>query len=296
MNLPKFINEEQLKDAFHGITQNGAKEVYIASDIAGLSIGYANVSFNAIEDRNNQLESLEEQWNKHAEDWNEWIGDDGDSNRKESSDIYLWKYIGNVDNKVILDAGCGNGYLTIKFVLETRIKRIIGVDLSSALIKIAKEDIDRRIKRDEDHKKIELYHDSVTELKSIENNSIDLIIANYVLMDTPDLDSVIKAFERVLKSSGRVIIVILHPCFDIVPEKDGSKRIYTWTKSYFDETPERQKWETFLLDHYHRPLSVYFQVFHKYGFTLMDFDEPKFFSPKNQYDCTCAVLFHLKKN
>ncbi|CAF2564466.1 unnamed protein product [Rotaria sp. Silwood2] len=243
-----------------------------------------------------ELECVENQWNKHAEVWNQWIGDDGDSNRKESSDIYLWKYIGNVDDKVILDAGCGNGYLTIKFVLETRAKRIIGVDLSSVMIKIAKENIDRRITRDEDQKRIEMYHDSVTELKSIENNSIDLIIANYVLMDTPDLDSVMKAFKRVLKSSGRVIIVILHPCFDVVPDKNGSKRIYTWSKSYFDETPEKQEWEKFSLNMYHRSLSVYFQTFHKYGFTLMDFDEPKFFSRVHQYDFTCAVLFHLKKN
>jgi tRNA1(Val) A37 N6-methylase TrmN6 len=139
-----------------------------------------------------ELEKLEKQWNEQAEDWNQWIGDDGDANRRESSDIYLWKYIGNVDDKVILDAGCGNGYLTIKFALDTHAKRIIGVDLSSVLIQIAKENINRRIKHDEDHQRIELHHDSVTELKSIQNNSIDLIVTNYVLMDTPDLDSVIK--------------------------------------------------------------------------------------------------------
>jgi hypothetical protein len=58
----------------------------------------------------NELEKIEKQWNEQAEDWNRWIGDDGDANRRESSDIYLWKYIANVDEKVILDAGCGNGY------------------------------------------------------------------------------------------------------------------------------------------------------------------------------------------
>jgi ubiquinone/menaquinone biosynthesis C-methylase UbiE len=139
-----------------------------------------------------ELETLEKQWSEQAEDWNRWIGDEGDANRRESSDIYLWKYIGNVDEKVILDAGCGNGYLTIKLALETRVKQIIGVDLSSAMVKIAKENIQRRIKDDKDHQRIEIYQDSVTELKSIKDHSIDLIIANYVLMDTPDLDSVIK--------------------------------------------------------------------------------------------------------
>ncbi|CAF4214295.1 unnamed protein product, partial [Rotaria magnacalcarata] len=66
-------------------------------------------------------------------------------------------------------------------------KRIIGVDLSSDMIRIARENIDRRLKLDDDHQRIRIYHDSVTELKSVESNSIDLIISNYVLMDTPDL-------------------------------------------------------------------------------------------------------------
>ena len=110
------------------------------------------------------------------------------------------------------------------------------------------------------------------------------------------MKNIFQAFERVLKISGRIIIIILHPCFDVIPEKDGSKRIFTWSKSYFDETPEKQEWEDLSVNMYHRPLSVYFQIFSKYGFTLIDFDEPKFYSPVHQYDFTCAALFHLKKN
>ena len=109
-----------------------------------------------------ELETVEKQWNEQAEQWNQWIGDDGDGNRKESSDSYLWKYIGNVDHKTVLDAGCGNGYLLIKFVLETRIERIIGVDLSSNSIKITTANVNRRIKSDEDRRKIQLYHDKVS--------------------------------------------------------------------------------------------------------------------------------------
>ena len=139
-----------------------------------------------------ELENLEKQWSEQAEAWNQWIGDEGDSNRTESSDICLWKYIGNVDDKVVLDAGCGNGYLTVKLALKTRAKRIFSVDLSSEMIQIAKGNIARRVKEEADHQRIEIHQDSVTELKTIKDHSIDLIISNYVLMDTPDLDSVIK--------------------------------------------------------------------------------------------------------
>jgi hypothetical protein len=100
----------------------------------------------------------------------------------------------------------------------------------------------------------------------------------------------------VLKLSGRLIIVILHPCFDTVISKDGCKRIFTWSRSYFDQTSDKQEWASFSMNNYHRPLSVYFQTFKKYGFTWIDFDEPKFYSKIHQYDFTCAVLFHLLKN
>ena len=142
-----------------------------------------------------ELDQLEKQWSEQAEDWNRWIGDDGDTNRQESSDIYLWKYIGHVDDQVILDAGCGNGYLTIKFALETRIKQIIGVDLSAKMIDLAKQNVDRRVQQESVRQRLELRQDSITELKTIEDNSIDLIVSNYVLMDTPHLDSVIKVNE-----------------------------------------------------------------------------------------------------
>ena len=139
-----------------------------------------------------ELESVEKQWNEQADEWNRWIGDEGDANRRESSDQYLWKYINNVENQVVLDAGCGNGYLTIKLALETNAKRLIAVDLSASMIELANKNIVRRVQHDDVKQRIELHHDSITELKSVETNSIDLIVSNYVLMDTPDLDAVIE--------------------------------------------------------------------------------------------------------
>ena len=41
----------------------------------------------------------------------------------------------------------------------------------------------------------------------------DLVIANYVLMDTPDLRDTMAAFHRVLKPGGVAVLVFSHPCF-----------------------------------------------------------------------------------
>jgi SAM-dependent methyltransferase len=190
-----------------------------------------------------ELENLEKQWNEQAEDWNRWIGDEGDWNRKESSDSYLWKYIGNVDDQVVLDAGCGNGYLTVKFALETRVKQIIGVDLSSTMIRIAKENINRRIQHDEDQQRIEIHQDSVTELKTLKDNSIDLIVSNYVLMDTPDLDSVIKVilFQEIISLFVSKKHLVIWPCAEIFRSIN-----YRHSSSMFRYCRRKRRFKTYL--------------------------------------------------
>ena len=141
---------------------------------------------------NDELQKVKQNWDEHAQRWNQWIGDEGDENRRESSDRYLWKFIDTLDNQVVLDAGCGNGYFSIKLVQETRARRVLGVDLSSKLIELARLNADRRLIDEDQKKRIDFRQESITELTSIENESVDLIIANYVLMDTPNLDQVVQ--------------------------------------------------------------------------------------------------------
>lgn len=140
----------------------------------------------------NELDEVRSQWNQQAEQWNQHIGDEGDQNRRESSDSYLWKYVGDINDKVVLDAGCGNGYLTIKLAQETHAKSIYAVDLSEVMIDLAIKNTNRRIDDIQRRNRIVYAQDSITELKSIGDSTIDLIISNYVLMDTPELELVVK--------------------------------------------------------------------------------------------------------
>ena len=64
-----------------------------------------------------------------------------------------------------------------------------------------------------------------------------MIIANYVLMDTPDLDGAMAAFNRVLKPGGVAVLVFSHPCFpqEIVTISEDHERIhYEWDFPYFE--------------------------------------------------------------
>ena len=83
----------------------------------------------------------------------------------------------------ILDAGCGTGYLSAK--LRDRGARVTGVDLAGRMVEIARSD----------HPGIDFRVDSCTELATLADGQFDLVIANYVLMDMPDLGAAVRAFQ-----------------------------------------------------------------------------------------------------
>ena len=218
---------------------------------------------------NDQIEETKAFWNRIAKDWNIQVGDEGDSNRILNSDPVLWKFVGNVSGLNVLDAGCGTGYLSRQ--LHERGAWVIGIDFSEKMIEIARSkssEIDFRV-------------DSCSNLETIEDGSIDVVIANYLLMDTPDLDGTMRAFHRVLKSGGVAIVIFSHPCFPqgratLPTDEDGIQ--YHWRSSYFEQRKcIDPPWAHFTSEFiwFHRPLSDYWKAFKNSGFDVVDFEEPR---------------------
>ena len=123
--------------------------------------------------------------------------------------------------------------------------------------------------------------DSCSGLATIADEAIDLVIANYVLMDTPDLEGTLRAFRRVLKDGGAAVAVFSHPCFPQAWATDGRHGEdvrYHWSIPYF----ERRKcvdppWGHFSSEFiwFHRPLSDYWKAFQAAGLEVVDFEEPR---------------------
>jgi ubiquinone/menaquinone biosynthesis C-methylase UbiE len=171
-----------------------------------------------------ELEETRDLWNRVADDWRIQVGDEGDGNRILNSDPVLWAFAGDVNGRTVLDAGCGTGYLSKK--LHDRGARVTGIDFSERMIEIARAhhpDIDFRV-------------DSCAELRTLTDASFDLVIANYVLMDTPDLQGTLHAFHRVLKTNGMAVLVFSHPCFPqerATVSQNGDQIDYRWDFSYW---------------------------------------------------------------
>jgi ubiquinone/menaquinone biosynthesis C-methylase UbiE len=238
-------------------------------------------------------------WDRVAQDWDLQVGDDGDRNRILNSDPVLWHFAGDVSGLVVLDAGCGTGYLSRQ--LRIRGADVIGVDFSAKMCEIARRkapDMDFRV-------------DSCSDLATISDDSIDMVIANYVLMDTPDLDRTMRAFHRVLHASGVAIVVFSHPCFPqgsaVNPTNDGGIE-YHWDFSYFDQRKcVDPPWAHFTSEFiwFHRPLSDYWKAFRRSGFAVEEFEEPRIaedryhLAPEGKLAAyksrPCSVAFKLRK-
>jgi ubiquinone/menaquinone biosynthesis C-methylase UbiE len=239
-------------------------------------------------------------WNRVADDWQIQVGRDGDINRRLNSDPVLWRFAGDVRGVRVLDAGCGTGYLTIK--LAERGALVTGIDFSERMIAIARATApttDFRV-------------DSCSELATIGDDEFDLIVANYVLMDTPDLPGTMKAFRRVLKAGGIAVVIFSHPCFPggsatMSNSHDGVT--YEWDFPYFQ--PQKRvdpPWAHFrsAFTWFHRPLSDYWKAFIEARFTVVDFEEPRVTADryhlvgtdmalKKSQACPYSVAFKLRK-
>lgn len=215
------------------------------------------------------FEEVRNFWDSSAGDWEIQVGNDGDSNRQINSDPVLWQLAGNIKGLRVLDAGCGTGYLCRK--LSEKGAKVTGVDISSKMIEIAK-------RKNPD---LKFLVDSCSNLKDLHDSNFDLIISNYVLMDTPDLPGTLTAFARVLKPGAAAVLIFSHPCFPqgrTAVSRNHETIDYRWEYNYFEDTRcTDPPWGHFSSSFiwFHRPLSSYWKAFRQAGFSVADMEEPR---------------------
>lgn len=100
-----------------------------------------------------------------------------------------------VENKVVLDIACGEGYGTD--LLSTKAKHIYGVDISSESVEHAKK---KYLKNN-----MEFRQGSTSEIP-MENNSVDCVISFETIEHHDEHEQMMKEIKRVLKPDGLLII------------------------------------------------------------------------------------------
>lgn len=107
-------------------------------------------------------------------------------------------FAGVKEGQTVLDLGSGAGF---DLLLAGRIVgsegRVIGVDMTDAMIEVARENI-----RQAGSENIEIRKGMIEELP-VENSSVDWVISNCVINLSPQKDRVFSEIARVLKPGGR---------------------------------------------------------------------------------------------
>ncbi len=217
-------------------------------------------------------------WDKAASWWVSRYSSRGDLNREWVIDPILFEWLGNVDGLRILDAGCGEGYLSR--LLAERGARVVGVDLSRELLAVAKKHENRR------RLGVVYQRADLADLSTFPSENFDIAVSNIVLVDVAHYKEAIGEIFRVLKRGGRFLFCITHPAFEgpvpgkWVREPIDSFRIedrrFLAVDRYFDRVavfwgPLDGK---VVVGGFHRPLRDYFEALHDAGFLVSRFEEP----------------------
>ncbi|MFC1625732.1 class I SAM-dependent methyltransferase [Patescibacteria group bacterium] len=234
-------------------------------------------------------------WKKVADSYAKLVGETGDLAHSKVINPIVSKYLGDLKSKVVLDAGCGNGYWSRR--IAKRAKRVTGVDFTKELIKVAKSRPSTS--------NLEFLISDLREL-ALPDNEFDIVLCNMALMDVDGLEKAVSEMARVLKVGGNLIISITHPCFENPPntssleDKKGEK-IGRLVKHYFKTGLTRdlkQNWDDkHHYQHCHYTIADYLNSFSKYNLFVEKTNEPNWAEIMGEgYSHTpYFLIFKLKK-
>lgn len=214
---------------------------------------------------------------------------------------------GDVENKDILDLGCGEGYVS-RLLLEKGAKSIYGIDISTQMIRVANE-----IKENLGLKNVNFDCHDVNDFLTNHTEKYDLVIAVFLFnyIDTASMSHVIKNVYDLLNDNGKFIFTVPHPSLPYMKEK-GFPFYFDAAEGYISGRDQLFSGEIWRLDRVpvnvqcvHKTFSDYFNVIRDSPFEKIPFIEelhisdehleidPEFFTPLK--DLPLHVLFELEK-
>jgi len=211
-----------------------------------------------------------------AEQWHKEVGEEGIWHQKHDIDPVIFKLLGGVKGKKILEIGAGNGYFSR--LLAKKGAKVTATDIASKLISFAQ--------KEEKNNPLGITYlaRNAAELRGVKNKSFDAVIANMCLMDIADAERATKEASRVLKKNGQFIFSVTHPAFSdfrqywTIAKQKGKKYFARVVPTYLSSSAEKFIFpiagiKKFEATQYHRSIDTYFTYLRKAGFLVSDFRE-----------------------
>jgi SAM-dependent methyltransferase len=221
-------------------------------------------------------DSVREAWDRAADGYTE--------GQASGSDFYRYEFFGPAQAAVcgdvaglrLLDVGCGSGYFSRE--MAARGARVIAIDISPRMIALARErenasplGIDYRIVDASD-----LVH-------TFEPDFFDIATSCLALQDMPNPGAAFRAVHGVVRSGGRFVAAIEHPCtnppFRMWERDTARNKRWLCIDRYYDRGPREYVWQRwpggFTTTANHAPLEDWFDWILAAGFHIRGVREPR---------------------
>jgi 2-polyprenyl-3-methyl-5-hydroxy-6-metoxy-1,4-benzoquinol methylase len=205
---------------------------------------------------NSQDEKIIRSWNKNASLWTSAVRSNAIESRHLVTNEAILNAVLSCGGKRILDAGCGEGWLSRALISSG--KDVTGFDVSSDLIEQAMMNEPRA-------KFCVASYEKFTAEPHAFGTDFDVVVCNFSLLGD-QLDKIFTAFYQITRPSGHVLIQTLHPCssFGELPYEDG------WREERF--TSLQGQWLP--MPWYFRTLNSWIRELTSAGWRISELKEP----------------------
>ena len=190
------------------------------------------------------------------------MGDLGDFGRQYLLNPVFFQLLGDVNGMRILDAGCGQEYLSRLLAKKGAV--VTGIEPAGGLIAYAQK------RENEEKLGITYVKEDLSSWKP-EPGRFDIVLSNMVFMDIPNYKSAIHNCIYSLKANGKFIFSISHPCFFEEGSKEWKEKRYVAIKEYFKEFTVKPTYGY----SFHRTLSTYINYVINEGCIIKELVEPQ---------------------
>lgn len=212
----------------------------------------------------------EERWERNSAFWIRIIREELDPFRTGLTDAAVLDAVGPCRGRAVLDAGCGEGYLSR--LLARRGAAVTGIDRAMALVKAATE------RQRQERARADFFRADLGAVP-LASGTFDVVVSNHSINELRYPRTALSEFSRVLRPSGTLVVLMLHPCF-YAPRTEKAAREDFPLERYFSVRRVEQRFNvsgvisptTSVI--WLRPLEEWFSMLTAAGFCVSDLREP----------------------